>query len=858
MYRIIAWTMIFTCFVLVLPDVHHAQDAESQPGSGRGMLILNELGPWPGDGGVWVELINPTIHAISLSGWSLRFLSGFEYEIPEGFECSGGDTILIIFGNPPEGGLRAEVQNVITETAQIVNPGQTGDGCMLVAPGGVIDIITWGNPPTDIIYPIAPGAPLRPPYDSRPSEGELFNPTDVLIRINPDISGGNLSWVGSDKWVYRSHTQATPASATNIVGPWRMIPSDGARMASDFPLGVTDMAWADQITFQIATDEGFVDVVIEETVQTDTYPIRDLAPGTYYWRVKAWINGIQLRWSDYQIFTIEEYDLEGMVEDFRSRTGTSMRISDTYLAQTKSDEDLFIIDAYELDIPHKFQMKDTHMVCFDGCTMGGTYAWDIEHPYGARVGGHNKHYCGRASCAMIACMFGNQLSEDRISYFIFQELGAGGPTPIPDGHFDDPFCDLGHGYGFTRDETAVALDWIYQQPLGSSEIKYYSDDLFANETAAIDSIVEYIQLGIPLIRSYDDHQTVVDGAIHFLEEGHERRFIRIVNPSFTEDDEAIYWEDYESSEFGAFIFPPQNGIPVKEDEPEVHEDSDNDGLYDFDEINRFGTDPDNEDTDRDGIPDMLDMVGYLFDRLGWYDPKPIDMDNDGAAKESDPDNDDRDNRSSPDGCEDTDHDGFFVDNGTETNNFTAGDDFDVINPDCFSGIIRGDHIMRVPLPDGGSHDQVWYEEIILATGELNSGTFSHLHRFGRMTSLQSTLASGGNEDFGLGGAKVSLLINEELGTYTLVTDVDSMWGNFQYPFNPSGIFAGPNPSSRIITVPSHFGFAGNTEFDLGTPTETADGLLFEGEVNLDIVLGGADLPFVDNVLWWRILVGPSD
>ena len=65
-------------------------------------------------------------------------------------------------------------------------------------------------------------------------------------------------------------------------------------------------------------------------------------------------------------------------------------------------------------------------------------------------------------------------------------------------------------------------------------------------------------------------------------------------------------------------------------------DTDNDGLSDWDEINTYGTDPNNPDTDGDGLTDGVE-VNILA-----TDPTLTDSDNNGT----------------PDGDEDHDGDGF--------------------------------------------------------------------------------------------------------------------------------------------------------------------------------------------------------
>ena len=102
------------------------------------------------------------------------------------------------------------------------------------------------------------------------------------------------------------------------------------------------------------------------------------------------------------------------------------------------------------------------------------------------------------------------------------------------------------------------------------------------------------------------------------------------------------------------------------------DDSDGDGLVDFDERNRFGTNPANPDTDGDGVPDKADMRECVFNTAGQYNRRAADFDGDGVSKERDPDNDRRLNNGSKDGCEDGNHNGKL--DAGETSNFNSTDD----------------------------------------------------------------------------------------------------------------------------------------------------------------------------------------
>ncbi|MGW8303849.1 MAG: hypothetical protein ACWGNO_17350, partial [Desulfobacterales bacterium] len=65
-------------------------------------------------------------------------------------------------------------------------------------------------------------------------------------------------------------------------------------------------------------------------------------------------------------------------------------------------------------------------------------------------------------------------------------------------------------------------------------------------------------------------------------------------------------------------------------------DSDNDGIMDFDELKRFGTDPQKKDTDGDGKEDKDEIRGYIFNSANIYDYGDPDGNSNGVRKELDP------------------------------------------------------------------------------------------------------------------------------------------------------------------------------------------------------------------------------
>jgi len=82
----------------------------------------------------------------------------------------------------------------------------------------------------------------------------------------------------------------------------------------------------------------------------------------------------------------------------------------------------------------------------------------------------------------------------------------------------------------------------------------------------------------------------------------------------------------------AYYAPPRNA-QGRQTDSRIYNDSDNDGIYDFDEVERFGTNPNQTDSDGDGIPDKMEIAYYA--RLGIS----ADADGDGLRAELDVDSD---------------------------------------------------------------------------------------------------------------------------------------------------------------------------------------------------------------------------
>jgi len=762
--------------------------AMSGQASDTGYLVLNEISPWPSNQTVWVEFINPSDSPCPLDGYNIKFLSGFEYTFPENSDeiPSGGIHTLNIGGGNP------------------LNP--DGDGCRLTGPDGLVDQLSWGTPDNPI------GSPLRPIVETYREGDNLIQPDDVCIRYPYSLPDENQNYIGSGNWTLRTGEEASPGEPNPMPGPTGIKPTPGTRLASNFNLAVMGLDWAAEISFQIATDENFENIVLDVTCEDYFYYVSDLPAGLYYWRSRA--DGGA--WHPTHEFTVMPYTIGELIE--REQQISRGNIDpDKFVAAVKGGGPPGLelagterCTAWRiLGISHIRQHKDTDMVCLDGCEMEGFYPWDGEHNPGRSLsGGHNRWYCARACIAMIAAHAGQTLSQDRISYYMFEEAGSATSAASASGHLNDPFKDLGHDLGVSGRDIARTLDWLYRGS-GATAPDWTSSLFNDGDGSDMDTIVDFIDDNRPVVRDIGSmrglHSTLIDGyaIVQLGEDPATDHYVRVLDPWIPN---SIEWESIGFDRTMGLEFPPTTGSPSRRDEPGVSRDSDGDGLCDFDETERFGTDPNDTDSDDDNLDDKIDMLGYLFNTDGTYNLRDPDIDGDEVAKELDPDNDRAEDNGLVDGCEDVDQNGFFR-SGAESDNFNADDDFTVPNPECFSGIIKIEANGTLS-SEGFAVPFTVNEMIELADGVTSRrGGFVHEHTWEISGTSVFAIAIPGvgpisccSDGSGEGTAQITVTVDRS-GNYRMVTDTNPRIGNYII-----------DCGSSVTSHQFHFGF-GDHHFD---------------------------------------------
>jgi hypothetical protein len=445
----------------------------------------------------------------------------------------------------------------------------------------------------------------------------------------------NSTTTFTNDWTVYPATQVTKG----VSNPWPTIswyypPANSTLDRATFGVSWALVEGATGYRFQMDANGSFSTLIVNETLTEPTYiPSTPLAEGTYYWRVKGlFAGGAEGAWS------------AGIRVDCLTLPATGVQTE--YLAPSASKI---------LGIAWQRQLKDTNMLCLDGDPeTTGAYAWD--RPHTLRVL-HEGMYCARACISMIASYFGGHLSKDRISYEFFK----GG---TPDG-------DLGHNRGVSDSDLTNVLAWALGMNPGQI--------LYQAGKPAFAQIKAWIDANRPIIAGIPGHVRVLDGYMEFTRGAANWQFLHLLDP----------WNcrqliNYPNDNIDAVWVGPANppGAPgVRSDEDvngnniaDTIDDTDGDGLCDFDERNRFGTAFEKADTDGDLVPDKTDLREYVFNKEGTYSPRAADMDNDTRRKELDKDNDNFSNNGLMDGCEDSNFNGKCDSAQGETNNFKRSDD----------------------------------------------------------------------------------------------------------------------------------------------------------------------------------------
>lgn len=639
-------------------------DATASAATASGNVRINEVMFYPAPGGYeWVELKNTGARAISIGGYKVTDEDGKWYAIPGSLPpVPGGAFVVIVFdGRGSAANDYDFADNVATlhTPPGVVNVFENdADQCALYTyiseafiylPLLMRNYVIWNppvpQPPSE--FP-APGIISFVAWGADPG-GDAANACQAGL-WNPGTFKSLARGLGIDSSAATPNETIglVPGRQTNTVDDWTLYlasqttkgyenalpviswyyPPAGATVdGATFAVSWNVVEGARGYRFQMDDNSNFSSPVVNVTLPEAAYvPTGAVADGTYYWRVKVLFPSGESAWSPgVEIRTITlPYGSTGDAQTLASKT---------------------------LGITWQLQHKDTNMICLDGDDETGFFAWD--RPHSSR-GTHGDMYCVRASVAMLASYYGGRLSQDRITYEMFRD-GA------PEG-------DLGHGIGAALEEIDASVSWALRMAIARQDGK-----------PTFQQIKNWIDANRPIGSAIPGHMRVIDGYWEFSIGPLTWQFIHLLDPW----DRAM-WVNYANDDIiHVWVCPAgKGGAPnVRSDEDvdrdgiaDTMDDSDGDGICDFDERNRFHLNPNDRDSDDDMVSDKADMREYVFTKDGDYQKRNSDVDGDGLRKECDPDNDYPGNNGLMDGCEDSNQNGKFESDLGETNNFDGKDD----------------------------------------------------------------------------------------------------------------------------------------------------------------------------------------
>lgn len=665
-----------------------ASELAASPAANTG-LRLSEIRILPAESmPTFIEIANVGDTPVGLDAAQLAFEGGATTALPSGLTLEPNATFAVSFddaGGVDAGGAHFPAADF---------SGSATGRVELRTQGNVADAIGWGR--------LEPGSVslCRGGRCGAPAAGE------VIVRVP-----GAKAPFDAAAWAPLDAELASPGAANPRppVSAFAALP--GMIFAAAPHFSWYSVAGATRYQLEVARGADFAALVYEADVESTpgmrleqlTVQGPELPPGDYAWRVRAL--GATGEAAEESVSVPFSVDPSAAVTAPVDTTATPAADGSPAPPQPNPDGVLKV-----LDVPIIEHAKDTSMLTLEAETEA---RWDRPN-----VAGYP--YCARAGVAMINAYYGGKLSQDRIGYEVFKNLRDGPEYDLPVVGIEDPDTDryslplaigtrgsyvsnVDHAYGEDR---RACLDYVMSQALAACaavcadqrspecfqcrlarerEISCPTEIAYRWGRAAIEDIQREIDAGRPMIATNSAHLFLIvgyrvrDGRFSFFyqDEGGRQEFP--ANPSGLTQNLVSYWTGLAAA-------------TVSNDEPEVNLDSDDDGVVDFDETRRFGTDPERGDSDGDDVPDKREIHASVWDAEHGYHrtvttldataPTFVveqraasanltgrDFDRDGVAMELDPDSDAGGCR---DGDEDFDYDGAR--DGGETYNFDPEDD----------------------------------------------------------------------------------------------------------------------------------------------------------------------------------------
>lgn len=626
------------------------------------LLLINEVLFAPELGGfAFIELKNAGVVDVELDSVVLENERGERIELPSnGPALNSGEVFLISMDSRVEN----PTQSYAADLTSFLSD-ENGKLFLYGADGNLLDQVDWGVDNPDSVRLSRGGVPP--------------------IQFPPGISVGRhpLSFSRDPlEWTTFSQRQVTPGEPNPKPGVEILLPFDGALFEQpEIPLAWYVATGAVNYRVQVSTDAAFESIKVDAVVEVPPVSTDPLPPGDYFWRVQGiGADGGVAEFSPIQTFTVETPESAASTIPVSYNPGSSSPV------QEQREK--------VLPVPMIFQKKDSNMLLLESPRSDGSHAWDVAHPGYSSDDPADNANCALASIAMVNHYYGGDLTQDRIGWEVFN-----GRKPGPE-------LDLNWGTGLNIFEIehglAVAVPGSILYSLGEFAFPELGLPLSSPEDEFFDRVVALIDAGQPVITEVPGHVTVITGYRIRGDAG----YFHLNDPTIGK-----YWINWGLADWQFYFVPGDEG---ETDDPTHYLDFDGDGINNFDEIYRFNTDPNNPDTDGDGLKDGIDVFASVHDLSFGYsgdmNMRGRDFDNDGLPMELDFDADDG---GCMDSFEDTDLNGKH-DDADVSWNFSDWDD------QCWK--LTMDWIL----------DDEWGNTLINFSGNFNVGEEMEIEGLGRV------------------------------------------------------------------------------------------------------------------------------
>ncbi len=425
-------------------------------------------------------------------------------------------------------------------------------------------------------------------------------------------------------WATYSPAQATPGAPNPVPAVEVLLPIDGAILTvSDATLDWYSVKGAASYRVQVAADTGFTALLVDTTVSEPQVSVGSLSPGHYVWHVQS-------------------IAADGTTSGVAGPSGFELRPTGEQVPRSDAGK--------QLNVPWLVQHKDTTMLLLEEPHEHAPMAWDMAHLPASKDDPADQKNCALAMVAMVNHFYGGDLSQDRIGY---EELKARRPG--------DPEEDLMYWYGLDIEQTNAAFACALGGPVTFIPTFTSYDHAWTYITTEIDA-------GRPVAGAGPHHGYVISG---YQVDRNGHRVMTVNDPARGQLPIDLDAGRGQPEDLSLWLMPEHPTARMQE--KSVTADSDGDGVVDFDETQRFKTNPNDPDSDADKVRDKQDVVSGVFDPDNGYAFHPEnsgrDWDGDALATELDPDSD---AGGCQDGEEDKSGDGHRGD--PETWNFDVTDD----------------------------------------------------------------------------------------------------------------------------------------------------------------------------------------